>query len=319
MLDKREPVISVVMAVYNEKIEWLHESIESILQQTFSDFEFIIINDNPTRVENSLVLQEYQKKDNRIIVITNEQNIGPYKSANKGIKLAKGKYIARMDADDISLPMRFEVQLDIMEKNPNIIVCGSKIEVFGEFKHSYYIPLFEKSNDIKKTLIIKNVIPHSTVMIRKDILINNNILYSENYIYGQDYKLWLDLYDYGDFYNAPRILLRYRTSESHITYQHRDKQAIFLGFARREYINKTLKEKGNTNNIDWDCISISTIRDIKQYKLPYNMIAVFYLSMKSWGIKEFFYFIFSFDYIHFPFRSSMRVIICFFQRRFRYQ
>jgi glycosyltransferase involved in cell wall biosynthesis len=318
MSDKREPVISVVMAVYNEKVEWLHESIESILQQTFSDFEFIIINDNPTRVENSLILQEYQKKDKRIIIITNEQNIGPPKSFNKGMKLAKGKYIAHMDADDISLPMRFEVQLEIMEKNPNIIVCGSRIEVFGENKKNYYFPFLEKSDDIKNVLIIGCLVSHPTTMIRKDILSKNNILYDEKYIYAQDYKLWFDLYDYGEFYNVPRVLLRYRTSKSHTSYHNKDKQHMLAISARREWINKILKEKGYTNNIDWNSISTSTIKDIKRYHLPYNVIAVFYLSMKSYRIKEFFYFAFSFDYIHFPFKSSMGIIRRFFQTRCKY-
>jgi glycosyltransferase involved in cell wall biosynthesis len=299
MLDKREPVISVVMAVYNEKVEWLHESIESILQQTFSDFEFIIINDNPTRIENSLILQEYQKKDKRIIVITNEQNIGPTKSFNKGMKLAKGKYIAHMDADDISLPMRFEVQLDIMEKNPNIIVCGSKIDMFGEKKNYYrYYPFVEKSDEIKKLLIFRGLC-HPTIMMRKDSLIKNDIVYNENYTYAQDYKLYFDLREYGDFYNVPRILLRYRVSKSHISHQHKDKQCVFLASARREYIAKLLKEKGYINGIDWNCISVSMLKNIKQCNMPYNIIAAFYLSMKSYGIREFFYFAFSFDYIIF--------------------
>jgi glycosyltransferase involved in cell wall biosynthesis len=263
-------------------------------------------------------LQEYQKKDNRIIIITNEQNIGLTKSLNKGIKVARGMYIARMDADDISLPMRFEVQLNVMEKNPNIIVCGSRIEVFGENKNTHYFPFFEKSDDIKNLLIIRCLVSHPTTMIRQDILINNNILYNENYICAQDYKLWFDLYDYGDFYNVPRILLRYRTSESHISYQHKGRQAKFIIPVRREWINKILKEKGYTNSVDWNCISISIIKEIKQYNLPYNVIAVFYLSMKNYGIKEFLYFAFAFDYMHFPFRSTIGIIIRFFQKRCKY-
>jgi glycosyltransferase involved in cell wall biosynthesis len=263
-------------------------------------------------------LQEYQKKDNRIIIITNEQNIGVTKSLNKGIKVARGKYIARMDADDISLSMRFEVQLEIMEKHPNIILCGSKIDMFGEKKNYYrHYPFFEKSDDIKNSLLVIGLC-HPTIMIRKYILIKNDILYNEDYVYAQDYKLYFDLYDYGDFYNVPRILLRHRASKSHISYQHKDKQFIFLASARREYIIKILREKGYINNIDWNCISISIINDIKQYNMPYNMIAVFYLSMKSYGIKEFFYFAFSFDYIHFYLIQNMGIIRRFFQKRYKF-
>ena len=93
--------ISVIMSIYSEKEEWIKESIDSILSQTFRDFEFIIINDNPKRKQNENLLLEYSQKDNRIIVITNKENIGLTKSLNKGLSIAKGKYIARMDADII--------------------------------------------------------------------------------------------------------------------------------------------------------------------------------------------------------------------------
>ena len=100
------------MSIYSEEEEWIRESIDSILNQTFSDFEFIIINDNPNRDKNNSLLTEYTRIDNRIIIITNEENIGLTKSLNKGLEIARGKYIARMDADDISLPTRFEKQVD---------------------------------------------------------------------------------------------------------------------------------------------------------------------------------------------------------------
>ena len=108
------PKLSVVMSVYNEPTEWITQSIDSILNQTFRDFEFIIINDNPEREENESLLNSYSQKDKRIVVIKNEQNLGLTKSLNIGINEAKGDYIVRMDADDYSFPERFEKQVQFM-------------------------------------------------------------------------------------------------------------------------------------------------------------------------------------------------------------
>jgi glycosyltransferase involved in cell wall biosynthesis len=301
------------MSVYNEKTEWMSESIDSILQQTFPDFEFIIINDNPARSENSLLLEEYRKKDNRIIVLTNEQNIGLTKSLNKGIKIARGKYIARMDADDISLPKRFEKQIKVMEDNPNIIVCGSKIKIFGEKKRRYYLPIPEKSDKIKDFLIRRSCISHPSVIIRKDILLINNILYNENYIYAQDYKLWTDLYDLGDYYNIHETLLFYRTSKLHVSYNALSQQNILYHSAQKKYIDKILKHNGYINILNWDNITISTIKNIKKYHVSNKVIEVLYLFLMRHDLKELFYFIFSFDFLKFSFRGNISIIIRFFK------
>jgi glycosyltransferase involved in cell wall biosynthesis len=306
MLDNNIPIISVVMSVYNEKVEWMHESIDSILNQTFSDFEFIIINDNPSRIENSILLEEYRKKDNRIVVLTNEQNTGLTKSLNRGIKIAKGKYIARMDADDISLPARFEKQIKVMEDNPNIIVCGSKIKVFGERKNKYYLQIPEKSDDIKDLLIRRNCIAHSTVIIRNEILTTHNISYNEAYIYAQDYRLWCDLYNLGNFYNIQEILLLYRTSKYQISTHTKEKQAKFIILAQREYI------KEQYINIDWNNISISTIKNVKKLHVSNKIIEVLYLSLKKHNLKEWLYFVFSFDFFKFSFRANAVIMIRFF-------
>ena len=111
------PIISVIMSVYNEPLDWVQESIDSILQQTFGNFEFIIINDNPNNKELFDFLITNKIKDNRIIIINNDENIGLTKSLNKGLERAKGEYIARMDADDISLPERLEKQINFLNTN----------------------------------------------------------------------------------------------------------------------------------------------------------------------------------------------------------
>lgn len=125
---EKKPTVSVLMSTYNTPNEWLSESIESILNQTFGDFEFLIVDDcSKTNIE------EIQKKynDPRIKWIKNEVNMGLTKSLNKLLRMAKGKYIARMDSDDISLAERFQVQVQFMDKHPNVIVSGTYRRAFG--------------------------------------------------------------------------------------------------------------------------------------------------------------------------------------------
>ena len=121
------PLVTVLMPVYNGE-KYLKEAIESILNQTFKDFEFLIINDGST--DNSVkIIQSFN--DLRIRLIHNESNIGLIKTLNKGLKLSNGKYIARMDCDDVSLPKRLSVQINFMEKHPEIGVCGSWVKIIG--------------------------------------------------------------------------------------------------------------------------------------------------------------------------------------------
>lgn len=129
------PKISVVMPVYNTKEEWLREAIESILNQSYKDFEFIIIDDGSDKSIEPIV-NSYN--DARIVLIRQE-NQGIAKSLNYGFKISKGEYIARMDSDDISMPERFEKQVNFLDKNPQISVLGGCFETFPD-KHVYKHP-----------------------------------------------------------------------------------------------------------------------------------------------------------------------------------
>lgn len=205
------------MSVYSEPLDWIKQSIDSILNQTFSDFEFIIINDKPDRPELGEFLSREAENDSRIKVYTNEKNIGLTKSLNVGLKLCRGEYIARMDADDISLPERFAKQVAFMDSHPNVIVCGTNIKLFGKFKPFYIKTIFQKDEDIRGQMFHNSGFVHPTVFIRKRILEEKNITYDENFRNAQDYKLWYDLSNAGQFANLPESLLRYRLSEQQIT------------------------------------------------------------------------------------------------------
>lgn len=209
------PMISVVMPVYNAE-KYVVEAIESILNQTYSDFEFIIIDDCST--DNTFkVLQSYILKDNRIRLFRNVMNRKQAYTKNRAIELAQGKYIAFMDADDISLPVRFEKQIEFMESHPEVGVCGTWIEVFSEESSQttcIKYPVEHKLISVK-LLFDENCIAHPSTFLRRDIFFDLQIYYNLSLQgYAEDYELWVRLLEQGVlFYNLPEILLMYRKSD----------------------------------------------------------------------------------------------------------
>lgn len=208
-------MISVVMSVYNGE-PYLSEAIESILQQTYSDFEFVIINDGST--DNSLsIIKSFQEKDERIVLVSRE-NKGLIASLNEGIELAKGKYIARMDADDISLSTRFEQQVDFMEKNEAVVVCGTWIEqIYIDGRKPKLTKYYTSSKDIKTQLLFSCPFAHPSVFIRKSVLTENSLCYNKEFIHAEDYYLWTELSRFGEFANLDKTLLKYRYLDDSIT------------------------------------------------------------------------------------------------------
>ncbi|MCV9931877.1 glycosyltransferase family 2 protein [Flavobacterium sp. LS1R47] len=205
------PEISVIMPVYNAE-PFLKESIESILNQTHTDFELLLLNDKST--DNSLeIILEYKQKDSRIIVINKESNVGPANIRNEGIFASKGRFIALMDADDISLPNRFERQVDILKKNPEIGVCGSGFTFFGLKKN--VVTHSEKHDEIKVSFLHSCSIGNPTVMLRKDAL--SGLIFDNSYIISEDYDLWTRLITKTKFYNIPESLLLYRWHTNNIS------------------------------------------------------------------------------------------------------
>lgn len=228
--------ISVLMSVYNEPLEWLQRSIDSILAQTFEAFELIIINDNPQRCELKDILKSYSNRDGRIRIIENCENLGLTKSLNKGIGQAEGKYIARMDADDISLPKRFELQHQFLEKHQDIFLVGTSVQIMDRngllrekvIKHSNHKRLI---NDI---LAGKLAFYHPTIMLR-----NEGFLYRDKFNTGQDYDLYLTLLLKGKkFSNIKEIGLHYRMSNQSISMSKKRRQVILGKLALKFYYEK---------------------------------------------------------------------------------
>lgn len=230
---KNQTDISVIMSVYNTKEPWLREAIESILNQTFRNFEFIIILDCPTDGSAAVVTQ-YAQKDPRVRIIENEQNIGLTCSLNKGLAAAKGRYIARMDADDIALPDRFEKQVAFMDSNPDVVVAGARVYTPGTDDTPQY-EWTEDQDVLKIRMLFRNVgVPHPMAMIRKQVLDENGIRYTESVKKSQDYKLWTQLMHHGRIVIMPEVLLMYRVHENQISAAKSSQMGYAQGITRTQ-------------------------------------------------------------------------------------
>lgn len=212
------PKISVIMSVYNGE-KFLEEAVLSVLNQTYKDFEFIIIDDGST--DSSLeMLGGFEKKDERIRLVS-RKNKGLTPSLNEGIKLAQGEYIARMDGDDISMPERFEKQLDFLEKNKEIALCGTwaiNIDENGNEIGEYKTPTTHK--EIKKMILFHNPFIHPSVMIRKSVFEKVG-LYSEHFKHIEDYELWTRVLAHFKTANIQEFLLKYRITGNGVTRKNR--------------------------------------------------------------------------------------------------
>jgi glycosyltransferase involved in cell wall biosynthesis len=203
---KKNPVVTVLMPVYNGE-KYLREAISSILAQTFPDFEFFIINDGSTD-HSAEIIGAYA--DPRIRLVHNEKNLGLIATLNKGLDLAQGEYIVRMDQDDISLPGRLERQIEYMNNNPNVGICGAWVQIIGEDAGTVKFPV--ESDDIKCYLLFYSCIAHPTVIMRKALMNKFSLRYEHGYQVAEDWELWQRSSSCFPMANIPEVLLKYRSS-----------------------------------------------------------------------------------------------------------
>ncbi len=247
------PKISVIMSVYNGE-KYLKEAIESILRQTFSDFEFIIIDDGST--DKSLnIIEDYN--DDRIKVIKNDVNVGLTKNLNRALVIAKGEYVARQDADDISLLCRFEEQIKFYENNPELVLLGTSIYIMDE-KGKIIKKRIAPSNP-GKFLINVNNITHASVMFNK-LIVNKLGGYNELFKYAQDYDLWLRISKYYSIMNLQLPLYCVRIHRNSIGTTKSREQFLYAILAKKFMMNK-LKDDAFLRNL----INRQGIKCIYQY------------------------------------------------------
>jgi glycosyltransferase involved in cell wall biosynthesis len=204
--------VSVLMPVYNGET-FLRDAIDSIIGQTYSDWELIIINDGSTD-QSENIIKSYI--DPRIRYYKNEQNIGLIATLNRGIDLCSGKFIARMDADDISTPERLKQQIDFLEKNNEYVMCGCNATVIDKNNNETGKIINLSTNEyLRINLLFSVPFIHPSVMIKTDIL--KELKYDPDYKYAEDYDLWCRIANKGKIYNIPNLSLKYRWHTTNVS------------------------------------------------------------------------------------------------------
>ena len=208
----KEPLITVLMPTFNSE-NYIGETLWSVFEQTCPDFELLIMNEAGSSPETTEVISFFE--DDRIKVVQNKTRLGLAESLNEGIKIARGKYIARIDADDLATEDRFELQANFLENNKEYGLCGSRQHHFGvdtDFVHE----VAEEHDDIKAALIYGCEICHSTIMIRREYFLKNNLFY-DNTKKAEDYELWTRAVHKFKFHNIKKVLGEYRVGAENIT------------------------------------------------------------------------------------------------------
>ena len=219
-------IVSVIMTAYNAQ-DYIGPAIESVLGQTFADFELLVVDDGSVDSTREII-SGFAAKDPRVILICNEDNLGQPHSRNKAIDMAKGEFLAIMDADDISLPFRLEKQIRYLQVHPNVALVGTLAsEICSEGKTQSQV-----RGDIRNeaqvfwaeiTSAVSSVI-HPTVMLRKSILDANQLQYNPETPYAQDKELWSRLLLVSDGVVLPECLLKYRVHQNSVSSSKTDKQ-----------------------------------------------------------------------------------------------
>lgn len=242
----KTPIVSVLMSCYNESEKELKESIESILSQTLTNFEFIIVNDNPENNELKKILKKYQLDDIRIKIISNKSNIGLARSLNKALEISKGKYIARMDADDISLENRLKEEVEYLEKHLDCDLVTTNRDDIDENSNV----IKRSSSIIVKDELIPKILKYGSIITHPSVMLKSSILKALNgyrpFKSSQDYDLWLRMVSKGyKFHILPQVLIKYRIRQNSIT-----KSNYARSYYCHKYIRKLFFERQRNNGID---------------------------------------------------------------------
>jgi glycosyltransferase involved in cell wall biosynthesis len=234
-MTQTQPLVSVVMATYNEPPAFIIEAVQSVLNQTLGDFEFLLIDDS-THIETATVIDVLVRSDSRIRLIRGEERFGFARALNIGLKEARGKYIARMDGDDVSRLNRFELQVAFLENNPDIVVVGGAMDIINEVgkvtSHRNYATGFFK---VILFALVRSPLAHPTVMFRREV-VEKGFFYDETFQRAEDLELWLRLINNG--YRISNVLdtvlsyrvkgnLAYKRTGEHFVYNYRARKKNF--------------------------------------------------------------------------------------------
>jgi len=260
-----KPKVSIIMPVHNA-LPFLKGAIESILVQSFSDFEFIIVDDG-SKDGSKALLEEYSRKDTKIRVIKNPCNMGIVYSLNQGIKMARGDYIVRMDADDISMKDRIKLQFESMEEDKEIAALGTSLAYIDSSGNDLGIV---RGCALGNPNLSQTPLLHPTTIIRKSIIERYGLCYLEKYRYAEDYFLWLQLGKIGKISTIDKVLLKYRITNN-VTRLKKIKGVILATLRVKKDAVFTLKIKPHLKDL-FVFISESIL-----FLLPSSLVIAIYL------------------------------------------
>lgn len=311
-----KPLVSVIMSVYSEPIEWIQKAMESVFRQGMSDYEYIVIHDNPQDVETWNFLNEMSRTSSKVVLLRNNVNIGLTKSLNIALKHAHGKYIARIDADDIWHENKMYVQCEYMKKHPDVDVCGTNVNFIDDDGRFLQVMDFPHSHEaIGIAMAETNPIVHSSVLFKTDVIRRRApFYYNEDYRSSQDYELWSSLYLQGVcFVNLRNHLVDYRLSSNQITKKRRTEQLKNAENIKSNYIN-VICARNRLPNLWGRSLQeiISNIVDMSaslDCEILYQYLYLRLLKDKSSKWKKIVYIISGRLYLHLSLRKIIKIIL----------
>lgn len=254
---KKQIRVTVVMPCYNAE-KFIAEALESLLKQTYQDFQVLVIDDGSTD-KSKEIIEKYAKRDERVIPLYNSKNCGQVYTRNRGLDECNTEYIALMDADDVAPEYRFEREVTFLDKNPEIGAVGGEYNLIseeGKILGKSKLRAFSKDS-VKAHLFFHNILANSSMMFRSEIIRKNDIKYLEEYRGSsiEDYCFWSSFSDYTHIANLPCVLLKYRVVESGISCESRRDRIEIRNQAFDEIHSKMFERNGFTlesnNSIFW--------------------------------------------------------------------
>ncbi len=278
-------LVTTIISAYNAE-SFIADSIRSILSQTYEDWELIVIDDCSSD-NTSRVIERFFGNNPRIKLIHNKNNLGPYPSANIGLKHAQGEFIARLDADDVSEPLRLEKQVNFLNTHPDTMLVGSGaylIDATGRKVRK--INVVARDSIIRKLMIRVNLFLHSSVLVRRRTMEDMGG-YREKFRYVADYDLYLRLSDKYTLSNIPEYLIGWRNLGTGITMQHHISQRIFADIAREFTFERKEKGYDSYERMDVDeKINVMMKNNYKHYRCDYGVYRAFFSKQYKEGLIE---------------------------------
>ncbi len=222
--------VTVILPAYNGE-RYLREAIDSVLAQTYRDFELWVCNDGSTD-GTVAIIDSYA--DSRVKRIDNPYNMGLVATLNRAFALVESPYVARMDDDDLWHPEKLELQMKLLESRPEVGVCGTSIHKFGDVDALHIFP--EESDALKVGLLFYCMMSHPSVVYRRSMLLETGLAYRQDYFPAEDYKMWIDVLQHSNIFNLQRPLVEYRQHGGQICREKKVEQGLLERKLREEQL-----------------------------------------------------------------------------------